>query len=92
MRYDCGKYKWTGKSADYVGKETRAKHPNNGGSTFAVWTERRTDSDGAYACLMCYCLPLNYKAEAEPKPTAKPKRDSGRYCTKEEYAHLFGND
>lgn len=46
--FDSAKYKWTGKSADYIGKEV----PKLSG-VVAVYVTRRQDKDGAYAKLMC---------------------------------------
>jgi hypothetical protein len=45
--YCTGKYKWTGKSADYIGKEVEDLN-----GVHAVYVERRTDSDGPYARMM----------------------------------------
>lgn len=49
MKYDGGKYKWSGTSSEYIGREI-----NKTSSVKAVWVERRQDSDGPYAQLMCY--------------------------------------
>lgn len=46
-KFDLGKYKWTGKASDYVGREV----PDIDGIV-SVWVERRQDKDGPYAQLM----------------------------------------
>ena len=46
--FDSAKYKWTGKSADYIGKEV----PTLSG-VVAVYVTRRQDKDGPYGKLMC---------------------------------------
>tara|TARA_R100000541_G_scaffold24896_1_gene34559 strand:- start:2538 stop:2777 length:240 start_codon:yes stop_codon:yes gene_type:complete len=47
-KFDSGKYEWTGKAANYVGKQV----PVISG-VHAVYAERRQDSNGAYAQMMC---------------------------------------
>ena len=54
FKYCSGKYDWTGKAADYLGKEVRDLK-----GIHTVYVERRTDSNGPYACLMCVCDKLN---------------------------------
>lgn len=48
MKYDSGKYKWTGSQKDYIGKECKVSD-----DVVALWVERRADKNGAYAQLMC---------------------------------------
>lgn len=47
-RFDCGKYKWHGSQSHYIGKDV----PDLKGVK-AVYVERRQDSDGPYAAIMC---------------------------------------
>ena len=49
-KYDNGKYEWHGSQKAYIGKETRHIE-----GVHAVYVERRTDSNGAYAQIMCMC-------------------------------------
>jgi len=49
MKYDNGKYEWTGKASDYIGKDV----PNCSDDVKAVWVERRSNSNGVYAQVMC---------------------------------------
>lgn len=46
-KFDKGKYEWTGKAKDYIGKEV-IDIPG----VLAVYVERRQNEDGPYACLM----------------------------------------
>lgn len=46
-KWCTGKYKWHGTAAHYLGREVDAK------GVLAVYIERRQDSDGAYALIMC---------------------------------------
>ena len=46
-RFCTGKYKWTGKASDYIGKEV-----SDIDNVYAVYVERRVDSDGPYARMM----------------------------------------
>lgn len=46
-RFDAGKYKWTGSSADYIGRDVL-----DISFVRAVYVERRQDQEGAYAVLM----------------------------------------
>ena len=46
-KFCAGKYNWTGKAADYVGKVV----PDIKG-VHAVYVQRRTDSNGPYAQMM----------------------------------------
>ncbi len=46
--FDKGRYKWTGRAADYVGKEVPRVT-----DVEAVFPERRQDSDGPYCVLRC---------------------------------------
>jgi len=47
-KFDNGKYEWTGKAKDYIGKEV-IDIPG----VYAVYPERRKDKDGSYCQLMC---------------------------------------
>jgi hypothetical protein len=47
-KFDSGKYDWSGKAANYIGKQV----PDITG-VHAVYAERRQDSNGAYAQMMC---------------------------------------
>lgn len=49
-KFDNGKYEWTGKAKDYVGREV-----SDIKGVHAVYPERRQDKDGAYCQLMCIC-------------------------------------
>ena len=49
-KFDNGKYEWKGSAKAYLGLET----PECKG-VHAVYVERRTNIDGAYAQLMCIC-------------------------------------
>lgn len=49
MKYDSGKYTWHGSQAHYVGREEKVSD-----EILALWVERRTDSNGPYAQVMCY--------------------------------------
>lgn len=51
FRYCRGKYKWTGHSRNYLGKEVMGCS-----GVLAVYVERRQDSHGPYACLMSVTL------------------------------------
>lgn len=48
-KYDNSKYEWTGKASNYVGKDVE----NVFDGLLAVYVERRTNSDGPYAQVMC---------------------------------------
>jgi hypothetical protein len=48
MKYDSGKYEWHGSAKHYQGREEDV-YPE----ILALWVERRTDCDGAYAQVMC---------------------------------------
>lgn len=48
-KYDGGKYEWTGSQNHYIGKEVNSL----GEKIKCVWVERRNDSNGAYAQIMC---------------------------------------
>ncbi|ACL06257.1 hypothetical protein Dalk_4579 [Desulfatibacillum aliphaticivorans] len=50
-KYDSGKYKWTGKASDYTGVDIDFVWPE----LLAVYVERRSDANGPYAQLMCFC-------------------------------------
>jgi hypothetical protein len=52
-KFDNGKYRWTGKEKDYHCWETQDVD-----GVFAVFVERRVDTDGPYAQIMCCCKPL----------------------------------
>ena len=47
-KYDNGKYEWHGSQKHYIGKEVKRIN-----GVHAVYVERRTNSDGAYAQVMC---------------------------------------
>jgi len=47
-KFDSGKYKWHGSQKHYIGKKVTDLC-----GIHAVYVERRTDSDGPYAQLMC---------------------------------------
>jgi hypothetical protein len=47
-KFDSGKYDWTGKAANYIGKQVQDID-----GVHAVYAERRKDIDGAYTQLMC---------------------------------------
>ena len=47
-KYDNGKYEWHGSQKHYIGREVR--HIDG---IHAVYVERRTDSNGPYALIMC---------------------------------------
>ena len=47
-KFCTGKYKWTGRASDYIGKDV----PDLRG-VHAVYVVRRNDSDGAYAQMRC---------------------------------------
>ena len=47
-KYDNGKYEWCGSQKHYIGKEV-----GHIDGVHAVYVERRTNSDGAYAQVMC---------------------------------------
>lgn len=49
MRYDKGKYKWTGTIKDYIGREVE----NPPEDVLAVYAMQRADSEGKYVALMC---------------------------------------
>ena len=46
--YCTGKYKWHGSAAHYIGQVLEVSD-----DVVAVWVERRTDTHGAYAKMMC---------------------------------------
>jgi len=46
-KFDSGKYRWTGRAADYVGRDV----PDIGG-VVAVFPVRRQDQDGPYTQLI----------------------------------------
>lgn len=50
MKFDNGKYNWTGQASDYVGRDV----PDHKG-VHAVYPVRRSDKHGAYCQLMCIC-------------------------------------
>ena len=47
-KFDSGKYKWHGSQKHYIGREVHDIE-----RVHAVYVERRTDSDGPYAQIMC---------------------------------------
>lgn len=47
-KYSSGKYQWLGSQSHYVGKEETVSE-----RVLALWVERRSDRDGAYAQVMC---------------------------------------
>jgi len=49
VKYDSGKYAWNGSAKEYEGREVN----DLGGRVHAAYVERRQDSDGAYAQIMC---------------------------------------
>ncbi len=53
MRFSSGKFKWTGKSSDYIGQEMTDVTQQ----AIAVYVERRADQHGPYAQLMCVFVP-----------------------------------
>lgn len=49
-KFDNGKYEWKGSAKAYIGKECQDLR-----GVHAVYVERRQDSDGPYAQIMCVC-------------------------------------
>ena len=47
-KFDSGKYEWKGNAKAYLGKEVPTLR-----GVHAVYVERRTDRNGAYAQIMC---------------------------------------
>lgn len=47
-KFCTGKYKWHGSESHYVGQQYDASD-----KIVAIWVERRTDTHGPYALLMC---------------------------------------
>ena len=47
-KFDSGKYKWTGSQKNYIGREVQDIP-----TVHAVYVERRQDSNGPYAQIMC---------------------------------------
>ncbi|WP_050916549.1 DUF987 family protein [Vibrio cholerae] len=62
-KYDSGKYHWEGSQDEYVGRV----EPNIPERILALWVERRTDRDGAYAQVMCLYEELEQKKSIEPQ-------------------------
>lgn len=48
QKFCTGKYKWTGSAKYYLNRELNASD-----HILATYVERRQDSHGAYACIMC---------------------------------------
>ena len=48
MKYCNGKYQWYGTANYYIGKEVECSS-----NVLAIYVERRQDSHGAYARMMC---------------------------------------
>ena len=50
MKFCTGKYRWEGSASAYVGRDIENSFAND---VLAIWIERRQDSDGPYAQMMC---------------------------------------
>lgn len=48
MKYCNGKYQWHGSAKHYIGKEVECSS-----NVLTIYVERRQDSHGAYARMMC---------------------------------------
>ena len=49
FKYCAGKYHWDGSAKRYIG--TTVERVSD--EVKAIWVERRSDTDGPYACMMC---------------------------------------
>ncbi len=49
LRYDSGKYRWTGSVKDYVGREVEYNIPG----ILAIYPQCQADADGKYVRLHC---------------------------------------